>query len=93
MMLQEFKIEPGPWFKKYLNDWMEAYDVDDTQLCTSGIVTGQDTGDYIWVTATAKWDLEWFRDNGFQFPSRWIHYDSMRYAVGEDGGTAFMPGL
>lgn len=91
--LPEFNVQPGPWFKKYLNDWMEAFDVDTRRAVTSGIVTGQVSGDYIWVTNTPEWDRDWFEENGFSFPSKWVRYECMNMVVGEDGGPALMPGL
>lgn len=91
--MQDFDVQPGPWFKKYMNDWMEAFDVDDRQMVTSGIVTGEDSGDYIWVSATPEWDQQWFSEHGYNFPQKWIHYKFMDWVVGENGGPALMPGL
>jgi len=91
--LRDFIVTPGPWFKKYMNDWMEAFDIDDRQQCTSGIVTGEDSGQYIWVTATPEWDVLWFKEHGFRFPRKWVPYKCMDLVVGEDGGPAMMPGL
>lgn len=91
--LRDFVIRPGPWFKKYINDFMEAFDVDEQQMVTSGIVTGEESGEYIWVTATPEWDVLWFKEHGYRFPRRWVPYKCMDLVVGEDGGPAMLPGL
>ena len=86
-------IRPGPWFRSYLSDWMDAHGAVYKDHVTSGIVTGELTGEYIWVTATPEWDRDWFNARGFEFPHRWIEYKYMDRVVGEDGGSALMPGL
>lgn len=92
-LLAPLNIEPGPWFRSYLSDWMTAHGAPYKDNVTSGIVTGEISGEYIWVTATPEWDRDWFNARGFQFPSKWIEYKYMDRVVGEDGGSALMPGL
>lgn len=86
-------IKPGPWFQSYLAEWKEDHGIYHNEYCTSGIVTGEVTGDYIWVTATPEWDRDWFASRGFQFPAKWIEYKHMDKVVGEEGSSALMPGL
>lgn len=91
--LWDFDLQPGPWFKYYLSDWMEDHGVTETENAKSGIVTGAETGDYIWVTDTPEWDREWFNDKGFRFPRKWVPFSLMFAVIGEPGDPAKLPGL
>lgn len=91
--LYDFRLEPGPWFKFYLHDWMEAHGVKNSDDAMSGIVTGEKTGEYIWVTQTPEWDRKWFNDKGFRFPRKWVPFTMMQFVTGEPGDPAKLPGL
>lgn len=90
---EDFPVRPGPWFKEYLNDWMEAFDIDDTQRVTSGIATGEISGDYIWVTETPEWDRAWFNERGYRFPRKWVPYRFLLDSIGMPGGPCLLRGL
>lgn len=83
--LREFELLPGDWFKVYLSDWMEAHDIDDQSLATSGIARGDETNDYIWATATPEWDRDWFNSHGWTFPRKWVPYYFLHVAAVEGG--------
>lgn len=84
--LREFELLPGAWFKVYLSDWMEAHDIDDHSLATSGIARGDETNDYIWATETPEWDRDWFNSHGWTFPRKWVPYHFLHIAA-VDGDT------
>ena len=91
--LKDVALVPGSWYEVYLNDWMEFFDIDDRDLVTSGIVTGQESGDYIWATETPEWDRDWFNDHGRRFPRKWVHFSALENVDGEPGSPVRLPGL
>lgn len=70
--LEEIDLTPGPWFAYYMGDFMLAHGTTDI---TSAIVEGRDG--YVWATNTPEWDQYWFEEHGWEFPSRWVTYDSL----------------
>lgn len=91
--LEDFQPAPGPWFKRYMNDWMEAFDIDDPGQVTSGIAIGDLTNEYIWATATPEWDRDWFQNCGWNFPARWVHFEVLLSPNGIPGDPIRLRGL
>lgn len=91
--LSDFDLRPGSWFKVYLSDWMEAFDITEVDEVTSGICRGAESGDYIWATATPEWDQLWFNQHGWRFPRKWVPFHYLATAEGEPGDTCKLRGL
>lgn len=89
---REEAFGPGDWFQAYAKDWMEAFDARSLDEVTSGFVTGGETGDLLWATATPEWDLEWFESRGMEFPEKWVQYKHLSTASSKSGPVT-LPGL
>lgn len=82
--LVEFELKPGPWYYRYLADYLDAHEGE--QYVHSAVVTLPD-GKVVWATNTPEYDQEWFENYGYEFPAQWIVFDSLKNIRGTGEAT------
>jgi hypothetical protein len=75
--------EPGgDWYGEYAKDWYAQFESTSNRSCW----VRDERGYWVWCTDTPIFDRDWFDEQGWQFPAKWITYGSLDfYTAGHDG--------